>query len=332
MQGTSTLVTLLLSGDYSSGQALADQILDLALREGSHTSLGFAHLAQAELRFYRGDLVGVEEHFARFRIFSEAPGLREYPGAVMGPAGFASLGLWMLGYPEKALSRIAEAIALVRDEKKPFDIMMGRNFESYLYRWLKEPQHAADAATEELAIAEEHGFSDYRESTSRILGWARAQLGQPREGVALIRESLAGQAATGARMDITNILTMLAEAQALDGAIDDALITLDEALVANSAELVFRPNILTWRGELRLKTGQPELAEADFREAIALAQKMSAKMFELRAATSLARLLRDTNRRDEARAMLAEGYNWFTEGFDTADLKDAKALLEELNV
>ena len=74
-----------------------------------------------------------------------------------------------------------------------------------------------------------------------------------------------------------------------------------------------------------------ELAEADFREAITLSQKMSAKLLELRASTSLARLLRDTNRREEARNMLAEIYNWFTEGFDTADLKDAKALLDELS-
>jgi predicted ATPase len=87
----------------------------------------------------------------------------------------------------------------------------------------------------------------------------------------------------------------------------------------------------TCRGELRLKLGRTELAEADFREAIALAQKMQAKALELRATISLARLLASQGSRDEARAMLAEIYNWFTEGFDTADLKDAKALLEELN-
>ena len=89
--------------------------------------------------------------------------------------------------------------------------------------------------------------------------------------------------------------------------------------------------MLRLRGELRVKQGQTELAEDDFREAIALAQKMSAKMWELRVTTSLARLLRETGRSDEARAMLAEIYGWFTEGFDTGDLKDAKALLEELN-
>ena len=106
---------------------------------------------------------------------------------------------------------------------------------------------------------------------------------------------------------------------------------MSDALQANPEELLFRPNILACRGELQLKIGRAELAEADFREAIALAQKMSAKAWELRATMSLARLLDVQGRRDEARAMLAEIYGWFTEGFDTADLKDAKALLDELN-
>ena len=92
-----------------------------------------------------------------------------------------------------------------------------------------------------------------------------------------------------------------------------------------------RPNALTCRGELRLKARPDQLAEADFREAIALAQKMQAKAWELRATMSLARLLASQGRRDEARTMLADIYNWFTESFDTLDLKEAKALIDELN-
>ena len=134
----------------------------------------------------------------------------------------------------------------------------------------------------------------------------------------------------GVRLALTDQLTRLAEAQALDGKIDDALTTIEEALQASPEELVLRPNALTCRGELRLKLGQTELAEADFREAIALAQKTQAKAWELRATTSLARLLASQDRRDEARTALAEIDSWFTEGFDTADLKDAKALLDEL--
>jgi tetratricopeptide (TPR) repeat protein len=168
--------------------------------------------------------------------------------------------------------------------------------------------------------------------TLTVLGWARAQLGNPGGGVALIRQSLTGLAEIGSNgLRITNHLTGLAEAQALDGKLDDALSTIEDALQANPEELVFRPNALTRRGELWLKLGQTELAEADFHEAIALAQKMQAKAWELRATTSLARLLASQGRRETARTMLAAIYNWFTEGFDTADLIDAKTLLDRLD-
>jgi predicted ATPase len=123
----------------------------------------------------------------------------------------------------------------------------------------------------------------------------------------------------------------LAEAQEREGAIVDALATVEQALQANPDELAYRPETLRLRGELRFKQGQTELAEADFREAIALAQRMGGKAWELRATMSLARLLAKQGRRDEARTMLADIYGWFTEGFDTADLKDAKALLDELS-
>jgi predicted ATPase len=220
--------------------------------------------------------------------------------------------------------------SFARDSNNPYTLAVARLFESLLFCWLREPQRTEVAATQALAIAEEHGFPFVRDQTRPLLGWARAQLGRAGEGVALIRQGLAGLAETGSRMGITSSLTYLAEAQALDSKLDDALITIEEALQANPEELVYRPNALTCRGELRLKVGQTELADTDFRDAIALAQKMQAKAFELRATISLARLLAEQNRRDEARAMLAEIYNWFTEGFDTTDLKDAKALLEQL--
>jgi predicted ATPase len=114
------------------------------------------------------------------------------------------------------------------------------------------------------------------------------------------------------------------------GSTIDALESIEQALGANPDELACRPEILRLRGELRLKLRRTQQSEADFREAIVLAQSMSAKSWELRATTSLARLLASQGRRDEARTMLAAIYNWFTEGFDTADLIDAKALLDEL--
>jgi hypothetical protein len=163
------------------------------------------------------------------------------------------------------------------------------------------------------------------------LGRARAQLGRTGEGVALLREGLAGFENTGNIAMLQDHLAWLAEAQAVNGEIDDALTTIEEALRASPGDLAFRPNALICRGDLRLKLGQLDLAEADFRDAITLAQKMQAKLWELCATSSLARLLASQGLRNEALAMLAEIYNWFTEGFDTADLRDAKALLDELS-
>jgi len=322
---------LFFSGNYSAGVLLGERILDLAKREGSPASFGFAYHAQLVVSFFGGDLAGAEEHFTRWSGFVDAPGFRQVHGAAVVTISRASLCAAALGRPDIARERIAQAITFARESNNLYDLAVARLFEGHLFCWLREPQRAEVAASQALAISEEHGFPHVRNTTRTTLGWARAQLGRAGEGVELIRHGLTGLAEAGFRASITEPLTLLAEAQALDGKIDDALVTIEEALQANPAELVFRPNSLTCRGELRLKVGQPELAETDFREAIALAQKMQAKAWELRATMSLARLLASQGHRDDARAMLAEVYNWFTEGFDTADLKDAKALLEELN-
>jgi predicted ATPase len=235
------------------------------------------------------------------------------------------------GHTDRARDRVAQAFAFAHDSKNPYDLAAAGLFDSWLSYLLREPQRAEAAATRALALSEEHGFPFVREMSRAAMGWARAQLGRPSEGVSIVRHGLDGMAEAGATATITDQLTRLAEAQALDGKIEDALGTLENALAAAREETVYRPNILTRRGELRLKQGHTQLAEADFREAITLAQKMNGKFWELRATMSLARLLAKQGRRDEARTMLADIYNWFTEGFDTADLKDAKALLEELN-
>jgi tetratricopeptide (TPR) repeat protein len=320
------------TGDYATGGLLADRILYLAQREGSPASLAFACRAQVDVNFYRGDLVRAEEHFARGSGFLDATGFRQVFGAAVGAAAVAGHCAAVMGHADSASERLAHARALARDNNNPYDLGAASTLESWLYSLLRDPQRAEIAAALGLAIAEEHNIPIMRNHTRATIGWARAQLGSASEGVALIRQGLAGFAETGSRIGITDFVTRLAEAQALDGKIDDALMTIEEALQANPEELIFRPNALTCRGDLRFKVGQTELAEADFREAIALAQKMLAKAWELRAATSLARLLASQGRRDQARTMLAEIYNWFTEGFDTADLIDAKALLEELSI
>ncbi len=319
---------VLVSGDHPAAAALADRVLALAQREGSDDNLGRAQIAQVHVCYYRADLLGVREHFAELIPYLETIRSSGFPGTP-NAEGFASVSEWALGYADRGREHAAHAIAFVQDGKNLHDIAFAHYFAAWFYRFLREPRLAEDAAMQALAMSEQLGFSYVSNLARCFLGWARAHLGHAGEGVSLIQQGLSDMLAAGSRAGVSEFLSVLAEAQALDGQIEEALGTLENALEANPEEIIFRPHILTCRGDLRFKLGQNELAEADFREAIALARTMSAKSFELRAATSLARLLTKQGKRDEARATLLEIYKWFTEGFDTPDLKGAKALLDE---
>jgi hypothetical protein len=170
-----------------------------------------------------------------------------------------------------------------------------------------------------------------RDQARGLIGGIVTQQGGAEHRLAMSQRGLDSLVAVEARAGITSLLYCLAVAHEQSGMNEAAERILDEAPTMNPDEKAFLPNLLTYRGELRRRRGNPAMAESDLREAIRLAQSMSAKSWELRATTSLARLLRDTAYREEARARLAGIYDWFTEGFDTADLKDAKALLDELS-
>ena len=198
-----------------------------------------------------------------------------------------------------------------------YDVAFSTHFAAQLQSWTREYEQAEALAVRALELSEKHQFVEMAAYTRPILGRARVQLGHAAEGIALMRNGIAALMESGSRMETRNCTVWLAEALECEGALPEAFETLERALQSNTSELIYQPETLRLRGRLQLKQGNPEMAEADFREAIALAQSMSAKAWELRAATSLARLLADTDRRDEARAILADIYNWFTEGFDT---------------
>ena len=317
----------LVRGDYSIVAALADQLLEVAQREGSPASLGLGHLTQLAIRLYRGDCLGAEEHFERGRTFFDAPGFAQNPGAEAAAFGHASVNAWVSGRADAARERMRRC--LEGTQRNPYDVAYGQFMAAWLNVLLGEFERAEALAAKALSLSEERGFPEVALWSVATLGRARGELGRTGEGVALLRQTVAGAYESGVRVAIVFFLTSLGRVQMLDGAIADAFGTIEDALRANPEEIWCQPETYRVRGNLRLKQEDRSLAEADFRESIALAQKMSAKAWELRATMSLARLLR-TDRRDEARAMLAEIYNWFTEGFDTADLKDAKALLDEL--
>jgi len=199
-----------------------------------------------------------------------------------------------------------------------------------LHLILRDPQEAGDLATSSLQLCDKHKFPQFAALSRIALGRARAELGDVHEGIELIREGAAETLATRNRNAISVYLHWLSEAQMFGGKISEAIESVNKAMNEEPTQLYFRPENLRLRAGLRFKRGDIELADADFDESIALARRMGAKAWELRTAMSQARLLAAQGRPDQTLAILADIYNCFTEGFDTADLKDAKQLLEQL--
>jgi class 3 adenylate cyclase/tetratricopeptide (TPR) repeat protein len=319
------------AGDYAGAAALADHISELAHGEGHNPArLLFAHNAQVQTRFYTGDLAGVEEQFAQLSVLIDTPGLRQAPGNNVIPIGVASLTAWAGGRARLAHERMARAVALARDSKDPYDLAMTLHFQGLLYSCERDAGRAEDAASQLVTLSDENGFSYAGDLGRGTLGWAMGQRGAFSEGAALLRQAWTALAASGARIGISYGLTELAETLALAGAMDEALAAIEDALTANPQELVFRPDTLRRRGELCLMVGDTTQAEADFRDAISLAQGMGAKAWALRAATSLGRLLKTRGDGKAISGLLGPVFDGPTDGLGAEDIADARLLLDEL--
>jgi tetratricopeptide (TPR) repeat protein len=324
------LSALLASRNLAAILALADQALELARREGSPGTLLLAHSLQMQARSFRGDLTGAEEHFAAEMKIVDDPRIRQNYSTVLAQDFVGgALNAWMLGRPNLARTRFAEMIA-VRNANNPYELAVSQFRAAEFQFLLREYEQAEAFAIHAFELSEKHQFALVSAGSKCSLGKMRARLGRATEGVELLRQGIAGALELGLHPRGFFNKTWLAQAQAAAGTIVEALETVEQALQESDGEPLFLPMTLWLRGELRLKQGQSELAEGDFREVLGLTHSMGAKMWELKAIMSLAQLLDQQQRRDEARTMLAEIYDWFTEGFDTADLKDAKALLDQL--
>ena len=189
-----------------------------------------------------------------------------------------------------------------------------------------------ERADELIAIATEQGFPYWRAMGTIFRGWVKVKNGDVTEGMSLLRSGSSAFRATGAEMFVPHHIALLAVACEIAGQVEEALTLLDDALqiVERTGERWFAAELNRHKGQLLLRQGHSEAAEELYRKALSIAEEQEAKLWELRAAVSLARLRRDQGRRAEARDLLAPVYGWFTEGFDTPDLKEAKALLDEL--
>jgi predicted ATPase len=240
--------------------------------------------------------------------------------------------LFCLGHLEQALARshaaIAEAQRLAHPPTLASSLVLGA-----MPLWLAGDDAALDERADQLvAVATEQGFPFWGALGTLYRGWLKAKNGEVTEGISLLRRGLTAYRATGAETQVPLLIAFLAKACEIAGQIEESLTLLDEALqiVERTGERWFAAELNRHKGQLLLRQGHAEAAEELYRKALSIAEEQEAKLWQLRAAGSLARLRRDQGRHAEARDLLAPVYGWFTEGFETPDLKAAKALLDEI--
>jgi DNA-binding SARP family transcriptional activator/predicted ATPase len=328
----------LLRAEYRQAYELAHQLLTLAQRPQHSAALMDAHGVLGMTSFYMGDLAAAREHLDR-GIALYHPKEHHFLAFVYGQdPGVACLNhsawtLWFCGFPDQALQKSKEAVTLAQELSHPFSLAFALAFAARVHIYRRDAQKTQEASESAIALCTEQGFPFWLAMASILRGWALAEQGQQQEAIAQMRQGLAVWRATGAALAETSYLALLAEVYGKAGKPGEGLSLLAEALdvLDKTGERYFEPEVYRLKGELLLLRRAAEAeAEASFHRAIELARLQRAKSWELRAATSLSRLWRKQDRREEARQLLAEIYGWFTEGFDTPDLREARSLLESL--
>ena len=240
--------------------------------------------------------------------------------------------LLYLGYPDQAVAQSNAAVAEARRLAHPPTLAASLANSSRLLSLAGADAALNDRADELVALATDRGFPFWGVLGALYHGWVAVKSGDVAEGISLLRSGSVAYRAAGAEIGMPFFLGLLARACEIAGRIEEAMSQLDDALqiVDRTGARWFAAELNKLKGQLLLRQGHSEPAETLYRKALGTAREQEAKLWELRAAVSLARLWRDQGRRGEARDLLAPAYGWFTEGFDTPDLKEAKALLGEL--
>jgi predicted ATPase len=244
----------------------------------------------------------------------------------------SALSLFALGWPDRALARTREAIALARRIGHPYSLAYALVPQTILHWLRREVSAQRERAAEAIALSESHGFRFWLGLAGTWHAAARVAAGEP-EAVADLMPGLAQSGGTGSRAGAPAFFAVIGRAYLSVGQLSEARVAVGGglALAAQTGQPFYDAELQRLQGELVLAAGGAHGdAEAFFHRALEIARAQEARSFELSAATSLARLWQQQGKKDEARDLLAPVYDWFTEGFDTQDLKDAKALLKEL--
>jgi predicted ATPase len=326
--------------NLGKSRELAEQLLALAQHAQDVAQLLQAHMALAITSFSLGELAATREHteqgvtlYDPSRHGSHTHLYGQDPKVVC--LAFGAVALWLLGYPDQAAARSHRAVALGGQLGHPTTYALALYFAAMLLQYCRQAPAVQQCAAATTAIAIEHGLSLWRANGLIMGGWALVEQGAWASGIAQLRRAVTDWVATGAETHRTYFLGLLAESLAKAGQIEEGLGVLTEALslMHGTGTLFHAAELHRLRGELLLRQEPAEIrcheAEACFRRALTVARRQRAKSLELRAAMSLSRLYRQQGRPAQARPLLAEAYGWFREGFDTPDLKEAKALLQE---
>jgi predicted ATPase len=287
--------------------------------------------------FWRGEFVAARLHVEHTLALDEAPQLDARPFFHVQDARVVahrqlSCTLWFLGYPDQALCQSGAALAAARALGHPHSLAVALQFVAWLHQLRGEVRAMHEHVDELAALANTEGFALWAALATIWSGWIAAAQGRPAEGIAQIRQGLTARSATGVRMPQVTNLALLVEAYGKAGQIEEGLRVVAEALVqANiTGEGVYEAELHWLQGELLLALEPQDALPAEhcFQQALAIAQHQQAKSLELRAAVSLGRLWQRWGKGAEASAMLTKVYCWFSEGFDTADVQEAQALLQ----
>ena len=313
---------------------LAQRVLTMAQQTKTPAMLAGAHTVLGVVRFTTGEFPAARDHLERaVELFGAGPS-RNYGAYFAQNAPNILLAvLIILGYPSSALCREQELLAAARLRSDPYSMAVALFSYGMHHVVLRDTRMMLERAAEMLSISIENGMGFHLIAATFFRGWAMAAAGRAEEGIAEMRRSLSDPMIAEASVPAM-LLIALAETCGKNGRAEDGLDLVSQGLATaeQTGQRAVEAELHRVKGELLMikEPGNVADAERSLRTAIDVAYHQGARLFELRATVSLARLLHDTNRRDEARAMLTDIYNWFTEGFDTADLKEAKALLDAL--
>jgi DNA-binding winged helix-turn-helix (wHTH) protein len=325
----------LLRSHIKKSLEMGKEVLALSRNNDSPGTLATAYLSFAVPAFWLGDLEAAREYLEKIlamgdRILRTAGlGGGSLPSATLQ---YLAWTLWYMGYPDQGLAAAKRALATARKRNHALSLASALNQVARFHVLRREPTVALELANEGLEYSERNNFPTWTGESTLVRGWALAQLGREEEGIAAMRAGLAIRDAIEEYGAQPHYQAWLAEALGRVEQVQEGLDLVALCLDKEHEVLVYEPEVHLARASLYLKQNPPDITEAmrGTQAAIEIAQGYGGRSFELRATTTLAQLLASQGKRKEARATLAEIYNWFTEGFDTADLKDAKALLDEL--